>query len=554
MKTHPQTMQIFAVVGSLGAGKTTFVRRIIISLSTRSGGKETRGKLAYIINDEGSLVDGQNADESAQVVAMTNGCFTCQDTADLERILRELQASGFAWAFLEGFGLTSGNETLRFLESCGHPFHVMCLLSAMHHGRDLVRYSDVVRSQVRAATFAVGITKHDGDSLLDERAPVQVLDFVARERPGIQTLLIGHDSPIPTAVLYLFDQSAIASTTPRILRSAGAPAGPHAICAGDHDTSCDHCHACDHGRHVHNAYLYSFQLKNTIAFEEVRRAFGGMDFLLRIKGAIGGSLFNEVHGQWEETAGDSRAFVTFYASRKVNIEQDLPLLVQLISNDAMTHDMRPSYAQLREETASREATVTEIEGLLEEFPTAPTIIVDAQGSRMITHPEKLQIAKEISRRPSVIDEWFPIVLLRCMEYWIKCAKLIIESPERIIPEDIDKNRYELAVSMTWWTKRYGTSFGDEIVREVDKLGLGIMAATGISTLQSLIPITPPETVSWQCLEFTEALRHGLERDEDRETIIKAARHCLSLAATPELRQAWSNSIDELEATPVASPA
>lgn len=562
-----ETMQIFAAVGPLGAGKTTFVLNVIQALESR--GFPTRQKVAYVVNDEGGLIDGELASKSAEVVAMTNGCFTCTDTADLKRTLVTLEQSGITWVFLEGFGITAGNETRKFLESSGYQFHIFCLLSAKHHALDLIRYADVVKSQVKAATLAVGVTKYQGwvGSLLDRvgrfvskcvfpRAPFRLIstffqvrtfmnllddgvipEFVARENPGIPVILVPNGSDIPSTVIDIFERKVERKTR----RTGLTVSRTHNDDDHTHHTGC----GCTHHHHVHNMHPYSFELRDNVTLSDIKKAFAGKDFLLRIKGSVEGSLFNEVHGDWKQTVDDPRRFVTFYASREVEIASDLPDLEALVVIEHESIEDEPSYAQLRKETATREDTVREIKALLGESPSEPILLDSPKGLRIITHPEVLQTAKEISRRPYVKDEWFPQVLTQFMEYWIKCADIVRIRESEIVPEDIAKNRYELAVSMVWWVNRYGEFFGPEIIQAVERLRPGAMAAEGIRSLQSLIAITPPETVSWQCLEFTEALSYGLAHGDNPESIIEAARHCLALATTPELRRSWSESLERL---------
>ena len=564
-------MQLFSAVGPLGAGKTTFVLNLIRALESR--GFPTKERFAYVINDEGGFADGELARKSAEVVAMTNGCFTCSDTADLKRVLSKLEHSGITWVFLEGFGITAGGETRRFLESCKYPFHILCLLSAKHHALDLIRYADVVKSQVKAATLAVGITKYQGkagqffDHLLSYISGCTfarivcsvrrkwilnsfvsnagVAEFVARENPGIPLVFIPNDSGIPDIIIDIFEEEK------QIKHSTSGSIG-----GIDHQNSHKHgknC-GCGHQGHrdllglnkVHDMYPYSYELKQESTLDSLRKVFRNKPFLLRVKGAVGGYLFNEVHGDWQQTLKDDRRFVTFYSSREVDVEVDLPGLTMLVAvKEEIVHE-EPSYMLIRKETSTREETVQEIKALLRELPIEPIVISSRDGIRIITHPEKFQNVKEISRRPYVVDEWFPQVLKRFMQYWIKCADIVNNRSKEIIPEDIAKNLYELAVSMVWWLNRHREFFGTEIAQAVERLHPGAMAADGIVTIRSLIEIMPQETVSWQCLEFTEALSYGLVHGESAERMIGAARHCLSLATTHELKQAWLESIKRLE--------
>ena len=562
-----KTMQIFAAVGPLGAGKTTFVLNVIQALE--SEGFPTRDKIAYVVNDEGALIDGELARQRAKVVAMTNGCFTCSDTADLQATLDRLEQSGITWVFLEGFGITAGNETRDFLESCSYPFHILCLLSLKHHGLDLIRYADVVRSQVNAATVAVGVTKYQGwfGRIFDQAWPFvsnftlakkihstyqriifkglftddRIPEFVAKENPGMKLTLIPDSTALPDIVLDLFRGKA-----KRKIRLSVSRVNHH-----DHHTGCGcghhhhhHDHSHDH-HHVHDMHPYSFELRDRVALDDIKWALTGKDFVMRVKGSVEGHLFNEVHGDWQVSVKDERQFVTFYTSREVEIESELPELLALILPKKDEGNAEPGYKQLRKDVVDRERTVVEIQKMLAEMPTDPVIVPSGHHIRLLTHPETLQTLKDgISRRPSVKDEWFPKVLKQCMEYWVRCGAVVSARGNKILPDDLGRNRRELGVSMTWWVNRHGESFGPELVVAVEELHPGAMVAEGILSMTKLN--SDAERASWECSELSEALSYGIAHGDDPKKMIEAARHCLSLARTPETKKAWSQSLEKLE--------
>lgn len=547
-----RTMQIFAVVGPFGAGKTTFVLNVILAL--QSSGFPTREKVAYVVNDEGVLIDGELARQRAEVVAMTNGCFTCDDTAELRATLVRLEQSGMTWVFLEGFGLIPGNETRSFLESCQYPFHILCLLSLKHHRLDLTRYADVIRSQVKAATVAIGVTKyqHQGNHLLGLDTTNGVPEFAARENPGLPLTLIPDGPDLPDIVLDLFrDKTGLETElSASRMRHRGHSHEHHANCG------CGHRHGHSHHRHhVHDMHPYSFELGDGVTLDDIKRVFDGKDFLLRIKGAVEGHLFNEVHEDWQVSAEDKRQFVTFYAKRKVDIESELPGLQAFIVQRKDEERAEPGHMQLRHDVADRESTVAEIQKLLAEMPAEPVIIHSGRHIRLLTHPEVMQTVKDgIARRPSVKDEWFPKVLKQCMEYWVKCAMIIRDRSDDILPKDIGKNRRELGVSMAWWVNRYGDFFGPELVSAVEKLHPGAMAAEGILAMTSLN--SDEERAKWECADLCEALSYGIEHGDDFEKMIEAARHCLSLAKTrtPEMRSMWLKSFIKLDISGIEGKA
>jgi G3E family GTPase len=550
-------MRILAVVGPVGAGKTTMVRKLITEL--KASGFPTNEQIAFVLNDEGGRVDGELAGKSAQVIAMTNGCFTCADPQDLRDILSRLEQQGITWVFLEGFGITAGSETRQFLESCSYRFHIFCLLSARDLKQDHTRNAGVLQSQVRAATLGVGITKTSPNQVLDLES-TSIPDLVARHNPGKPIVLIREHLGLPSLIMNLFNEEhALDQYHHMQVGEAGHShhSHHHDECAGcehhshhDHDTPCGHH---EHGGHTHHGiHTYSYPLRQEAPLETLRVVLKGKDILFRVKAILNGVLLNVTNGVWKITPlteGDHEPppFVTFYSTRSVEIDIDLPGLSELIIITENSDDDMPSYALLRRETVSPDETVEEIAAILGEFPKEPIIVPSLHGLRLITHPEKMQTVKEMARRPSVSQIWFPEVLRFCMEYWIKCAQVLRERETEICPADIGKHKYELAVSLVWWVNRHSVFFGQEIVDAVKDLHPGEMAAQGIVSLHRLIPIRNQngEKISWQREEFTEALMYGITHGDNPYDMIGAATHCLSLASDQDLKHAWSASITHL---------
>ena len=399
-------MQIFSAVGPLGAGKTTLTINTIEAM-IRSG-MTTKQKCAYIINDEGANVDGSLIERSARVLPMTSGCFTCSDEAQLRKTLDELYHQEMEWIFLEGFGMTSGNETKKFLKSVPYPFRIICVLDFHNHERNLVRYADVVKSQVHAATIGTGITKYGQASNLMELPNTSILDFVAKNSHGKPAFLIPEGSPLPFNML---ETSVV---------------GQNLSLPISHDACSHHGHDHGHHHHVHAMFAYSYELRGDTKFSDLVGAFEKCPASIwRLKGAVEGKLFNAVFDDWRQTTQDDRCFVTFYSREEIFLGKDLPQLANLIVPDTEVADDLQSYQLIRKEGISEERTIIEIQRLMDEIPLEPVIIPTFGNCvRLITHPEVLQILKEISRRPRIKEEWFPRALKRCMEYWIKCAGVL----------------------------------------------------------------------------------------------------------------------------------
>ncbi|MFM2383431.1 MAG: CobW/HypB/UreG, nucleotide-binding domain [Candidatus Parcubacteria bacterium] len=556
-------MKILVITGALGAGKTTLVLSILTAL--QASGIDTKTRIAYVLNDAGLLVDGQVASDRAQVIAMTNGCFTCESPQELRDGLARLNAGGIEWVIMEGFGGIAGNETRLFLESVPYPFHIFTVLSYQHHRQDLHCYADVLKSQVRAATLGIGITKCPPDAsllgLMGTGDLDQIMDFVSVNNSGAYTTTLRQDEP-PQIITDLFQISGVVlpgvqSLTPwitsHLMRLVGRCNGHCHSCGNDHGHK--HDHACGH-HHEHDSvhgtfFPYSFALKPDTTLEEIQLACSNKDFLLRVKGAVQGNGFNCVHSTWTIGGDDDRLFVTFYSSKRIDVVTDLPLLSTLIaptqSPDSSHED--PGYLQSRKETGTPEETVALLQQMLQELPTE-LVLVQSPGSvklRLLTHPETMQRLKDgIARRPSVKDEWFPIVLKHCMEYWVKCVRYLQDHADTLEPGDIARHKRELTGSMVWWTNRFTEAFGDELVATVNSLGLGTLAAEGALALTALN--SEEDRAKWECDEITEALLHGITHGENRECILEAARHCLSLADTDTKRVSWDASVKMLTDT------
>ncbi len=529
-------MQIFSIVGPLGSGKTTLTLNTFKAL--QDFGVVTQDTFAYVVNDEGAFVDGELARERAQVIAMTNGCFTCSDTADLQKTLEGLEESGIQWVFLEGFGITAGNETREFLESQKWTFHIVCTLSAQHLDRDLVRYADVVKSQAKAATEAIAVTKYPQEITdpigLDEDG---ILQFIAEQNAGVPVVLLPGDNQVPEVITDIFTDNEKKVHHIASRHDAGCSCSHH-----DHNHDHEHYH-----HHEHAFYPYSFNLLETTSLRDIKECLGDKDFLLRIKGAVDGHLFNEIHGDWKQGIADDRHFVTFYSAKNLVLQDDLPNIFEIVQLPEVDSE-DPSYLQLRKENGiSKKETVAEIQRLLHELPQEPVTVKSGKYTRILTHPEIMQTLKDgIARRPSVKDEWFPKVLKECMVYWITCAEIIHEQRNNILPEDLGKNLRELSVSLVWWVQRHVDYFGDEMVDAVKKVRPGLMAIEGIQMMDSLN--SDPERARWQHAELSEALVYAIEHGENPEMVFKAVNHCRSLAQTEEMKTTWSEQLNTLQTT------
>lgn len=522
---HPHQPRLFAAVGPFGAGKTTLTINTIRSLV--ASGKVQKERIAYIINDEGMEVDG-NLGLEAEVRPMVNGCFTCTDEADMRRTIDELAESNMEWIFIEGFGITAGSEIKIFLESLTNEFKVFCVVDVLHFEQNLVSYGDLVANQIHSATGGIGLTKFPCDvTSIDDPRLESVVDYVAQHNTGQRVYMIPRGGSIPLEAL---------------LQDETRPThGEHDHHEHVHNERCGHSHH-DHAHHehhhhdqgVHGVVPYYFQLRTNgkDMYKDILTALAGKEHLItRAKGACDGKLFNMVQGTWEQTEDDPRSFLTFYASRPLSLAQDIPVLLSIIVPSDESRYVGESYQLIRRESGTREEVVAAVERLLAEMPHEPIILPAGHYVRLVTHPEHpLQEVKELSRRPSVIHEWFPKVLAQCMRYWIDSVGALRLYEPRIMPRELATNKRELAVSIAWWVDRFPTEL-DEFRLEAETLNISDMCAEGVLPLTALN--SDLERRHWQQRELFLALVFPDPR-KDRALVRRAIEHLKFLGAEPGL--------------------
>jgi hypothetical protein len=339
----------------------------------------------------------------------------------------------------------------------------------------------------------------------------------------------------------------------------GAGKVPSFSCGG-----CKHCHTHGDAHHHHeekghdhahadHGYMYKHTLLSGVTLEELKAAF--MPYMerfgiTRIKGATLGRTFHGVYETWQNGCTSDQHLVIFYSSKPVEIERDMPRLFDCIepSPPSSQEADKESYKLMRVDNVSAEATLAEVTTLLGQIPKTPVVVRGTGKVRVITHPELLQVAKEIVRRPhQELEGSFAEVIIVCMGYWTECAVYITVNEMAIDQNELPVNQRELGVSLAWWTHRFGKMFPKELMERVILLKPGEMVARGI--LGGLLSLnSDPERAYWQCEEYVRAFEFGLDHCEDPKLIMRAARHALSLVPDDrkDLKEQWEKHVANLE--------
>lgn len=513
-------MKVLAVVGTFGSGKTTVTLRTLVELSATL----SRDKVAYLLNDEGTYLDGDLGNAYAQVFTMTNGCFTCGDTREVSDRLRQLEESGVQLVIMEGFGLISGYETLAFLTSTPYPFHIATLVDFQHFDVNKEVYEEVLASQIGVASLGVFVT----------RAPREI-NFLNFDKTPVSKFVVSKNRN--HAPIHILKDAGISqSQIDQVLlnTSKGKPVQPCA-CKHHHHSHGKAEQASDHVVN-HGHYMYSFELQATATLENIRTAFGSVEGVVRIKGAVGGKKFNMVHGTWNVEDGDTRNYFTVYSRQPIDISQ--LGIIRLIQNQAESFDnSAESYTLLRQDSGSESALRAEISRLLKGIPLSPVVTKDDGGNILITHPETLQTVKELSRRPSVKDTEFVTTLGVCLQYWLTCVHWLKENEQSIAPKRLSVNKVELGVSIAWWVSEFESKLDAGLVAMAKSFKIGELVAEGALGYESIN--SDPKKAYWQMKELEKALRFGKTQGDDGQKLNMALTHFKKLSERTALEGEWS---------------
>lgn len=515
-------MKIISSVGFFGSGKTTLILATLEQLVT--SGTFGSDQLAYLLNDEGQVLDGEAGHRFAQVHAITNGCFTCGDTQDLRDKLNSFEKKGVQLVFMEGFGIAGGYETEAFLKSAPYPFQIVTMLDFSNHQLNLNLYEATIASQIQVATLGVLVTKAPSDMNILTLGDTKVAAFIARHNQGrVPVMLLGKGNPIPSSMLT------------QALTYFGGPKKPTASkCACTHDhhdhAGHGHHHARNHEHTAHDICLYSYELRPGVTLEEVRAAMLSLG-VLRAKGATAGKGFNFVQKDWSVDKDDERRYLTFYSHEAI----DTTSVMQMTETTGESFSGKQSYELLRSFNGDRALLLGEINRLAGGIPSEA--LVTGNGRILITHPEGLQVAKDLSRCPLVKDEQFVKTLNVCLRYWLCALRWLRENESRIDPDQLHINKVELAASISWWVNQYGDSFDEELTLEAKRSRIGTLAAEGALGLRA--PNESHDKAYWQCRELETAFKFGIEQGDPLELIETAVEHCKKISMGTTVQGEWA---------------
>ena len=177
---------ITLIGGYLGAGKTTFINRLLRS-------DFLPAQTAILVNDFGDInIDEhliKSASKDERVIGLSNGCVCCSVRDDLSRVLDQLSSMPLERVLLECSGVAEPQKAIRQCHYPGfHPQACVVLVDASSHDKRLKdKYvGSLVAAQVEQADLIV-ITKTDLNPsfFMDELKPIVTLS----DNDSLDTLL-----------------------------------------------------------------------------------------------------------------------------------------------------------------------------------------------------------------------------------------------------------------------------------------------------------------------------------------------------------------------------
>ena len=496
-----------------------------------------------MVNEAGGSTE--IATSHADLYTLPNGCFTCQDEAVLQKALGDLAEGGTQIVIMEGFGIVSGDETKTFLSQVPYPHAIIGVLDVANWTRNLVNYGELLPTHLTVADGVVA-TKHDSDTL-----PAVVQEFLSANQVR---------SPVTRGPVDQFPEGTWPVVQAALERRRAPVAGHdhsgHGHDDGHHDHGHhDHDHSHHHHEHDHSHHHHDhdhhhhdhdhghgwmttvLDLGPKTTLTELQAVTQEMVSAgkLRLKGRLRGppSMSPRVRPTGSSEPPSLAILVICYLPEDTDWPVDLLNLVASPPEPARAHEL------LRVDT-DRAATVSALEeGVAAIRSWSPQTVSLPDGSvQLVTHPERLQIYKEMSRRPGVRAEWFVPVMTACLEYWVSCAEWLDAHRSEVGRAHLPTHQRELGVSLAWWTLEFVEMLPQALVRRVYAIQPATLIATGLSEVSALR--ADSFWRYWQGLEYLRGLRFGLERlsESDQAVVRDAAERVLSMAQSDEERSAF----------------
>lgn len=507
-------MKIIALLGTFGSGKTATGLKLAEALGAQGFASY---QILYLVNEAGGLTEF--ATSAAQIQILPNGCFTCQDDADLLQALTTAEADGIEVVILEGFGLVSGHEIKDFLETkTRFSYQLVAVVDSQLFAVNQLDYGALLATHVQVATAGIIMTKVPKNMKLTDPKLAVLRGFIETERQESVPVTATHLPEWPVALI-----DAVLRYRLRF------------VSRGHHDCSshCNHqSHVIINQQHhgdssaVHGWRMMGLTLKAHVTLTDLKQLFGSFVQAgsVRLKGNVGGVSFNVAPREtdWNEGPSNLSAYCIVYLKDGAVDIADVSNLSELATEPPR---LARSFELVRIDTDPA-ATRLRIQALLAKLDALP--VQFTPHGALVTHPEPLQVLKEMARRPAVKSEYFLPVIAACVRYWLRTAQWLTEHSRQVTSDQLVHNR-ELAVSLAWWATEFNDSLPDPLYVLVAAEKPAVMMARGLVSLATLRHDSFWR--HWQVVEYERALGFaGNLSVVERACVIQATQHLKQLKA------------------------
>ena len=162
-------INVYIVSGFLGAGKTTFIQKLL--------SEKKFDKVMLLENEFGEVgVDGAFFDKSLNIKEINNGCICCSLQGDFEDALEEIEGMGVSDLIIEPSGVGKLSEIINVIRG-DDDFRIVshiCIVDVKTCRKYHVNFKEYFNDQVKAAN-AIILSHTD---VADEETIKQAIDIV----------------------------------------------------------------------------------------------------------------------------------------------------------------------------------------------------------------------------------------------------------------------------------------------------------------------------------------------------------------------------------------
>ena len=492
-------MQMLAILGPLGSGKTTILRELMSN-------HRPDGKVLLVINDVGQVnIDAIRLEGLGDIEPMTAGCIGCSDLGAFLDVMKRAQKAGIDHIIVEPTGIADGREIRDAASQAGITMSAITLVDVLHFDRN--RALGVMETQLSVAGH-IGLTWCDSFLYHPSRAAQPALEpvvtFCGQHAAG-KTITIVNSAEPGVFVSSVMERYSAGNLQGNPLQKY------HCVTCG-HDHHHDHSHK-HHDHHNHGVYAESGNLPDNFTRQTLVGLMADLgETLVRAKGVVEGHVFDFTQGslRWG-TVSPVEPYATFISTAPLG----------LIKRHAEVQGSKK--ALMRGYQVPLEATIAALEWQLGEYPSNRTqsgeIRVDCEAD----------IVRQLCEREGVPTH-LRVKSIQKYVGWRLESLRILNDELSLWAEHSDFAYWQrrLGAVLCWHAQNVGDVLADTQIVEMVQMNAPQHALEGLLGLTELSfdeerAEERPELIA-DCISFAEK-----KAELDRNLAGRALQHCLILS-------------------------